>query len=668
MRAAVVVGCDGYGSANASLAGAVRDALAFWQWVCDPDGGGVTDETARRLLLSPSDKGAPVPGDISPGSAEKASFEIALHEVVRDAGDARERLYVYFAGHGFSVDDDFSVQGALAFADFDRNRTDNSIVVSDLLSELSFTGFAEQILVFDACRNIPFEGRLRAGRISRPFDRVPGVTEQFCALATTPLDRTSDGAGSDEASFSAVLMRALAGEGTAKVWNEDGNEYVVRWDQMFEYVTASLRSSVGDDRLPRQLGERDVGDPLLATFAADHFPPINVELRVHPDAVASARVVVHDPPDEQPVTWTAPGPVTVSLVPRDYIVVASAEGYEPERRRWQVAAYADVALDITFVAPHTVRGVDATPLAQPGPTTFHAPDSALAVSVGLADGTRIEDVGAAEVDVERSTTVVARVIAPDGRDGPLVRRRVVADSGEVVWLKAPVVDQAMREFAGRLELDTDDDGLVDVGGDMLAWPAPSSLLAMAWARPGFVPKRVLPALPDARADAVVVIVPGADVLVVAGADAVVSDDRQPFGASGARRIAIGDRELVVPDVPGRALILDLTGADPFAVPAPLTDDPELARRLDLGYRYGASGRLRIGLDLAEQGAPGDDIATSFADMLARRRDGVDVTGDDSDGDTLPDWTLAIRTTHPALVSWAIAPNSAITIASARAFA
>ena len=254
MRAAVVVGCDGYGSANASLAGAVRDALAFWRWVCDPDGGGVTDEAARRLLLAPSDKGAPVPGDVTAGPADKASFEIALHEVVRDAGDGRERLYVYFAGHGFSVDDDFTVQGALAFADFDRNRTDNSIVVTELLSELAFTGFAEQILVFDACRNIPFEGRLRAGRISRPFDRVAGVTQQFCALATTALNRTSDGTDAEGASYSACLMRALAGEGTSKVWNEETNEYVVRWDQMFDYVSASLRSTVGEDRLPRQLG------------------------------------------------------------------------------------------------------------------------------------------------------------------------------------------------------------------------------------------------------------------------------------------------------------------------------------------------------------------------------------------------------------------------------
>jgi hypothetical protein len=77
-------------------------------------------------------------------------------------------------------------------------------------------------------------------------------------------------------------MRALAGDGTAKIWNEDANAYVVRWDQMFEYVTAALRSSVGDDRLPRQLGERDTGDPVLAQFAADHFPAINVALRVHP--------------------------------------------------------------------------------------------------------------------------------------------------------------------------------------------------------------------------------------------------------------------------------------------------------------------------------------------------------------------------------------------------
>ena len=131
---------------------------------------------------------------------------------------------------------------------------------------------------------------------------MPGVTQQFCALATTALNRTSDGTSAEDASFSGCLMRALAGDGTAKIWNEDTNAYVVRWDQMFEYVTGALRSSVGDDRLPRQLGERDTGDPVLAQFASDHFPAVDVALHVHPDDVQSAKLVVHDPPDEHQVT------------------------------------------------------------------------------------------------------------------------------------------------------------------------------------------------------------------------------------------------------------------------------------------------------------------------------------------------------------------------------
>jgi hypothetical protein len=666
VRAAVVVGCDGYGSANASLAGAVRDALAFWRWVCDPDGGGVTDDSARRLLLSPSDKGAAVPPDVTAGPADKGSFETALHEVVRDAGDQRERLYVYFAGHGFSVDDDFTVQGAIALADFDRNRTDNSIVVTDLLNELSFTGFAEQILIFDACRNIPFEGRLRAGRISRPFDRVPGVTQQFCALATTALNRTSDGTSTEDASFSGCLMRALAGDGAAKIWNEDANAYVVRWDQMFEYVTAALRSSVGDDRLPRQLGERDTGDPVLAQFAADHFPAINVALRVHPDDVRSASLVVHDPPDEHNVTWTAPGPATVSLVPRDYIVVASAEGLEPERRRWPLAAYTDSTVDITFVKQHTSRGADAAPPVPPGPTTFRAPDEAMAVSVALADGTRVEALGSAAPEFERSTTVVARVTAPDGRDGPPLRLRVLPAHSEEIALRVPPVDDSMRRFAERLELTPDGNGLVDVGGDTPAWPAPSSLLAMAWARPGFVPRRVLPPLPDARSEAVVVI--ASDIAVLLPADVVVDPTLQPFGEQGARRIAVDGRQLLVPNIAGRALIVDLAGSSPFASPAPITSDPNVARRVDLGYRYAASGRLRIGLELLAAAPDGDELAASMAELVTLRLDG-DATGDDPTGRdamALTDLTLGIGVGHPLLSQWVVAPHSAITVASIRA--
>jgi hypothetical protein len=669
VRAAVVVGCDGYGSPNASLAGAVRDALAFWRWVCDPNGGGVTEEGARRLLLSPSQKGVAIPADVAARPADKASFEIALHELVREAGEARERLYVYFAGHGFSVDEDFSVQNAIAFADFDRDRTDNSIVVSDLLSELSFTGFAEQILVFDACRNIPFEGRLRAGRISRPFDRAAGPTEQFCALATTALNRTSDGAaaGSEEASFSGCLMHALAGDGAAKVWNEESNEYVVRWDQMFEFVTAALRASVGDDRLPRQLGERDIGDPVLARLPADGFPDVTLELRVHPDEVAGARVVVLDPPEEHPVVWTAPGPASIALVPRDYIVVASAEGFEPERRRWRVPAYADVAIDITFVAAHRSRGVDAATPAEPSELAVRAPDSALAVSVSLSDGSRVEGLGVVVPALVQSTTLVARATAPDGRDGPVRRRRVVPEDRDELLVMAPPVDDAMRRFAERLELEAGADGLVDVGGATPAWPAPSSLLAMAWARPGFVPTRVLPQLPDARTEAVVVIVPDGNVVVHAPEKLLVVDPAlQPFGRLGARRVDVDDRQLLLPNIPDRALIVDLTGSTPFAVPAPVTKVREVARRVDLGHRYAAFGRLRPGLQLLTAAGEEDEIARTLASLLAERLDGRTVpAGAGQDAVALPPLALAVRSVDPLLERWAIAPRTSITVASAR---
>ena len=666
MRAAVVVGCDGYGSPNASLAGAVRDALAFWRWVCDPNGGGVTEERARRLLLSPSPQGVGVPAEVTAAPADKASVEIALREVVRDADDSRDRLYVYFAGHGFSVDDDFTVQGAIAFADFDRNRTDNSIVVGDLLSELSFSGFAEQILVFDACRNIPFEGRLRAGRISRPFDRLAGVTEQFCALATTALNRTSDGTGStsEDASFSAHLMRALAGEGMAKVWNEDANQYVVRWDQMFEFVTTALRGSVGDERLPRQLGERDVGDPVLARFGPQSFSEISMAIRVHPDDVATARLVVHDPPEQHRVDWIAPGPAMVTLPPRDYIVVAAADGFVPERRRWEVAAYADSVLDVTFVPPRQQRGVDRAPAPRPGPMTFHAPDAAVAVSVSLADGTRVEDLGSVVAAVARSTTAVARVTAPDGRDGPALRRRVSPDQGEDATLHMPPVDDAMRRFAERLELGADEEGLVDVGGETPAWPAPSSLLAMAWARPGFVPGRVLPPLPGPHTEAVVVITPGAAVVVHTPDDVLVLDpELQPFGERGARRLSIDGHELLVPNLAGRAVVIDLTGSTPFAVPAPVSNHPESARRVDLGHRYVASGRLRPGLELLTSGAAHDEVAGSLARLVSERLAGSVVS---EAGDALPSFALAVRSVDPLLEQWALAPRTSLTVVSRRA--
>jgi hypothetical protein len=350
------------------------------------------------------------------------------------------------------------------------------------------------------------------------------------------------------------------------------------------------------------------------------------------------------------------------LVPRDYIVVAAADGFAPERRRWQLAAYADSVLDVTFVPRHDDRAVRGPP-PPPGPTIFHAPDAALAVSVSVADGTRVEGLGAALVDVAQSMTAIARVGAPDGRDGPVLRQRVLPDQAEDVTLEAPSVDAAMRRFAKRLELVVHADGLVDAGGDTPAWPAPSSLLAMAWARPGFVPRRVLAPLPGAATEAIVVIAADGEVVVHMPGDVLVlGPDQQPFGERGARRIVVDGRDLLVPNLAGRAVIVDLTGSTPFAVPAPLTKHPETARRMDLGHRYIAGGRLRPGLELLTSGVDEDDLARALADLVTTRLAG-DVAAD-ADA-VLPAFAIAVRSVDPLLERWAVAPRTSITVASRR---
>jgi hypothetical protein len=337
-----------------------------------------------------------------------------------------------------------------------------------------------------------------------------------------------------------------------------------------------------------------------------------------------------------------------------------------------LAAYADSTLEITFLRPtrsgggmppasRSIDGSDDSPTDVQG-LTIRARDDALAVAVSLGDGTRIEGIGRVEPEIEHSTTLVARVTTPDGRDGPVRRRRVVSGQADEIIVEVPTVERAMCRFAERLKLEPDASGLVDVGGDTPAWPAPSSLLAMAWVRPGFVASRLLPDLPSAKSDAVVVITAPGEI-VVHEPDAVLVRDPelQPFGTSGARRVVIGKREMLLPNIAGRALILDLTGSSPFAVAAPAVTDIERARRIDLGHRYIANGRLRPGLELLRSSGGDDEIARSLVKLVTERLEGRD---ESDDGGALAPFALAVRSIDPLLERWASAPRTSITVVSA----
>jgi hypothetical protein len=186
---------------------------------------------------------------------------------------------------------------------------------------------------------------------------------------------------------------------------------------------------------------------------------------------------------------------------------------------------------------------------------------------------------------------------------------------------------------------------------------------MAWARPGFVPRRVLAPLPTADMEALVVITRDGSVVVHAPDDALAGDTAsQPFGERGARRLVVDDRELLVANLGRRAVIVDLTGVTPFAVPAPLTHDAETARRIDLGHRYVAHGRLRPGSELLRFSAGADPVADELAALVSERLEGRAAL---DTADALPVLTLAVRSADPLLQRWAIAPHSSITVASRR---
>ena len=65
---ALIIGADAYWTPEASLQGAVRDALEVYDWVTHPDGGGVSERNTT-LLLTPGEHSPEIPAGLANGTA-----------------------------------------------------------------------------------------------------------------------------------------------------------------------------------------------------------------------------------------------------------------------------------------------------------------------------------------------------------------------------------------------------------------------------------------------------------------------------------------------------------------------------------------------------------------------------------------------------------------------
>ncbi len=339
---ALIIGADAYWTPEASLHGAVRDALEVYDWVTDPGGGGVPERNTT-LLLTPGEHSPEIPAGLASGTAGNDDVKTAIARLVQRSGGEGERLFLHFSGHGLSALAG-AEEDAIVLADFTPDLTEKSLAVGSIIEYFAATAFQEQFLFFDACRNLAWDGNFQVGRLrAQRRDPLRPAPQQFVCFSTAPGVRARE--VEERGAFTAALLAALRGAGPAKAWDDRDWHYVVRWNALFSAVEQAVEAQqidVGGDLIqrPRQAGERGGANPVLATFLPGSFPAETLRVTLEPAEVgSSAAIEVRDAADavarESPVLET----VSFPLEPRAYTVVASGPGLRPEHRYWAVDLY-----------------------------------------------------------------------------------------------------------------------------------------------------------------------------------------------------------------------------------------------------------------------------------------------------------------------------------------
>ncbi len=360
---ALVVGIDKYAEPRLCLKGAVRDALAMAAWLTGAGRGGVA---ARRLhlLLSRADWSPEPPPGLEHREATLEKIVWAVRDLAGKAAGPDDRLYVHISCHGLSATGLLGGDAILP-SDFKTAAPTLSLQVQGLLDYLKTSRFRLQFFFIDACRNVPFEGRFNAG----PFPIAPDVTEmrpeveQFVFAATSRGLKSNEDrsrANDERGVFTEALLRGLRGEGAAKRYNLLKRRYEVRPEDLLRFVAGEVRRKVaaldvgagaGSFQVPTLRGERS-SSPVLAAFAEEEVPPLNLSVDLQPPGAATVTTVRALGAG---VSGEAGPPLNVphvmALKPRDYLVEAEAPGFEAEPVAVRLMRDAEVGLKMTPAVP-----------------------------------------------------------------------------------------------------------------------------------------------------------------------------------------------------------------------------------------------------------------------------------------------------------------------------
>lgn len=209
---AIIVGVDNYPFrplySAVSDALKLRDELLGKESKLDP----LVGDADVTLLL------APHPGENMPKEARAATYEgiLGALEGYYNGQLRCDRLVFYFAGHGLVSSRDGRENQSLILpsdvAGIDDGR--RMICIDDLLSLFSQRGPREQIWIFDACRDAPYQKRPRGYAIAWPDEPEQTPRAQVAIFAVAPGGKAKAVQGGNGV-FTQYLLRGLRGEGSA---------------------------------------------------------------------------------------------------------------------------------------------------------------------------------------------------------------------------------------------------------------------------------------------------------------------------------------------------------------------------------------------------------------------------------------------------------------------
>lgn len=464
---AIIIGINQYWKPSACLKGAVGDALRMAEWLL---GSGECRVPPENMYLLTNPPPATTPAGVDLRDATADNLMRVMNDLNRRSGGQGERLFFYYSGHGISNRESFRNEQALVMTDFDPDLTDKARKLGPIVQFFGETAFAEQFFFIDACRSpadFDFDFETGSTTVKNKLDAVKASkVDQYILYSTTPGSKSKELAaapgsppGSEQGAFTGVLLEGLAGDGTAKVFDSENGDYVVRAEALMDYViekVSDLRLTVSKKdptlplliQLPRKGGERSNNNPVLARVPAANVKPESLNLFVEPDSAwPLAEVVIrsedfNDPPPIKPV----PGaPITLSpLRPMKYTVRASAPAHTASKKSFDLYKPVDVTLKL-----------------DPGEVIIKTDDppgggESVASPADSKESAVFESKGGGQfgLDIFDETTKTAGVDAVEREPAPTTARLIVETSDPLSPLElADSTGHVLRAGQGRLDIE-----------------------------------------------------------------------------------------------------------------------------------------------------------------------------------------------------------------------